>query len=510
MGRMMQKKQNILWHFLFCIFLMIFMTGCGSERNVQGMVSKKYPEGFSLKHPKSWKVRVEEEKHIMISAASPDQDPSFVLVYPFFLEKIMSSRDWLEKNLKGLSGYFANVSMEKIEQVRSFPDETAARFNFERLSSSCRGLALCSIHDRSGILYVLGSTAENFDSMKSQLLEIMRSFRFEEPEEGRRGVPAKPKTSYVQWQDPMEKAFSLELPENWQVQGGTYRRASVDLVHVVQTASPDGRIQIQYNDSNIPIFVVPNQMLAFAGFTEGTWYSPGYGVRMLVKRYTPGRYFLLEYLQQNLSSRYSGFRIESQKDRPDAVADFNRIYSQFAAYGVAFTFHAGEAAFRFEQNAVPYVGYGFVLTQFVQSAAMQGGNWSVPLLTIYICPQDDVETVRDISNHMFQSIRVNPQWAASQQQVAANVSQIVTQTSQEISRIIDDSYWNRQAVLDDVHRKFSNYILGVTDVVDPATGEKWKVEAGHNYYWRKDYTDQVVGTQHAERPDIDFSFLKEF
>jgi len=94
--------------------------------------------------------------------------------------------------------------------------------------------------------------------------------------------------------------------------------------------------------------------------------------------------------------------------------------------------------------------------------------------------------------------------------LTANVSQIVTQTNQEISRIIDESYWNRQTVLDETSRRFSNYILGVTDVVDPETGEKWKIEAGHNYYWRKDYTNQLAGTRTADRPDIDFTLLKEF
>ena len=64
--------------------------------------------------------------------------------------------------------------------------------------------------------------------------------------------------------------------------------------------------------------------------------------------------------------------------------------------------------------------------------------------------------------------------------------------------------------MDDINRKFSNYILGVTDVVDPETGETWKVEAGHNYYWRRDFTNQVAGTRTADRPDINFSLLKEF
>ena len=105
---------------------------------------------------------------------------------------------------------------------------------------------------------------------------------------------------------------------------------------------------------------------------------------------------------------------------------------------------------------------------------------------------------------------MNPQWVSSQQQLAANVSQIVAQTNQEISDIINNSYWARQRTLDNIHRKFSNTILGITDVADPITGEKWKVEAGHNYYWRKDYTDQIVGDEVFERPDIDFSLLREF
>jgi len=85
----------------------------------------------------------------------------------------------------------------------------------------------------------------------------------------------------------------------------------------------------------------------------------------------------------------------------------------------------------------------------------------------------------------------------------------VSQTGQEISKIISDSYWTRQGVMDNVNRRFSNYILGVTDVVDHDTGQTWKVEAGHNYYWAKPGGDAVVGTNTFTRPDIDFTPLKE-
>jgi len=302
----------------------------------------------------------------------------------------------------------------------------------------------------------------------------------------------------------------MEAPAGWAINGGTFRRASVDLIHVLQAVSPDQKILVQFNDSNIPVFVVPSPLLTMGGFREGSWYSPGYGVRMMVKRYTPGVHFINEYLNSQYLPRLAQFQIVSQKERPDIVSSFNKIYSQYMAYGISFTLHAGEAAFRFEQDSQPFVGYGLALTQFVQSMSMQGGNWSLALMIVYSCPASKIDTVREIADHMFQSVKMNPHWVASQQQLAANVSQIVTQTNQEISRIINESYWSRQRTLDHIHRRFSNYILGMTDVVDPETGEGWKVEAGHNYYWRKDYTDQIIGTEVYTRPDIDFSPLKEF
>jgi hypothetical protein len=474
------------------------------------MVAKRYPQGFSLRHPDSWSAQVIEKKYIWLGVQGESKSP-FIFVYPFFLRKSMESSSWLKKNILALNQFFAQASLEKVERIRTFPDEAACRFFFRKDGLAYKGIALCSIFEKSGIAYALAAPEESFEAKKRELFSVLESFRFESPEEGSPQETAEPRMRYQSWQDPVEHAFTIDVPQGWSVNGGTYRRASVDLVHVLQAISPDRKIKILFNDQNLPVFAIPTQTLLWAGFREGSWYSPGYGVNMLVKRYLPGQYFLSEYLEQNYRPSLSAFSVVEQKERPDVVASFNRIYSQLAYTGVSFTLHAGDAAFRFSQNSEPFVGYGLAVTQVVQAAAMGGGgNWSVALLLIYLCPEKQVETVRETATHMFQSVRMNPTWVAGQQQLAANVSQIVTQTNQEISRIIDESYWSRQAVLDDVNRKFSNYILGVTDVVDPETGDTWKVEAGHNYYWRKAHTNVIVGTEVDQRPDIDFSLLKEF
>jgi hypothetical protein len=483
------------------IGLMSFLA-CGGTKLTQ----TRYPEGYSLLQPKGWMARVADRAYVLVSSPETSPTPAFLLVYPFFLKNVLPANSWLTQNLPLMSKYLPNAVIEKTQQLRTRPDECAMKFRFEKSGVAYAGLALCSIYEKSGILYIAAAKADAFESVRPVLKAMIQSFRFGTPEAG---PTAKPKLQYVNWSDPKEQAFSLDVPQGWQVQGGTYRRASVDLVHVLQAVSPDQNIRIQYNDANIPAFVLPNQTLAWSGFPEGSWYSPGYGVRNLVKRYLPGRQFLKEYLGQNYQPRLSGFTYVSEKDRPDIVAEFNRIYSSSQTYGVQVSMHAGEAAFRFSQDGTPFVGYGLALTQLVYMPSMNGGNWNVALLLVYTCPDSEAQTVQDTASHMFMSVKMNPQWVAGQQQLTANVSQIVTQTSQAISKIIDDAYWTRQGAMDNINRKFSNYILGVTDVVDPETGQTWKVEAGHNFYWTRGAGDVVAGTQTYTRPDIDFKPLFE-
>jgi hypothetical protein len=90
-----------------------------------------------------------------------------------------------------------------------------------------------------------------------------------------------------------------------------------------------------------------------------------------------------------------------------------------------------------------------------------------------------------------------------QQNIAANTSQIVSRTNQEISRMISDTYRTRQSVDDELSRRRSNATLGVEDVTDPLTGREFKVESGSNHYWI-DHRGAVVGTDTDTRPTLDF------
>jgi len=486
----------------------------------QDSTLRSYPEGFSLRIPPRWEARIIDGRYIYVSPQEEGAGSGFILAYPFFLGEQTGSLSWLQSHLPEMTRFFTDLLIEKLSRIRTSPDESAARLFFRKGGRSYQGRALCSIQDKSGILYVIAAPQGEFENVKPALLAAVETFRFIRPREEEKAPQKSPRIEYASWLDPVENAFSLEVPRGWSIDGGTFRRSAVDFAQFLRAVSPDGAIDMRINDREIPAFTMPSPILAMTGFAEGSWYSPGYGVRMKVREYEPGRSFLKNYIRETVGSRVSGFEAVTENDRPDVVSNFNRIYGHLAVYGVSFTHHAGETAFRFRRGSLAYVGYGFAMTQVVRSTGAPGGIWSVPLLVLYTCPPEEADTVRRISDRMFQTVHVNPLWAASQQLRTSVVSHIVAQTHREITEIIDRSYWARQEIMesnlrrgrimDGINRKFSNAILGVTDVVDPETGESWTVTGGHNYYWRKAYTNQVVGTDIYERPDIDFTPLREY
>jgi hypothetical protein len=339
-----------------------------------------------------------------------------------------------------------------------------------------------------------------FRLLEDAFARVLASVRFT-------GAPAaggQPAPNWVRWQDPKEKAFSFEVPSGWNITGGLFRFASVDTRPAWQLASPDGQVRISGGDAELPPFTLPSPTLAMAGFREGSWYSPGYGVNMLVRRYLPGLAFAREYVTARVARSCSDLVFTDSRERPDAVQALNAIYSQYGAYGVSLSLTAGEVAFTCRQNEQSMRGYYFAGTQLTQTQG--SGLWNVEHLCGFLAPAARAAEAQSVLHHIIGSIQVNPQWAAMQQGIAANTSRIVARTSEAISNIINETYWNRQAVMDEISRRRSNVTLGVEDVIDPATGRQIKIESGSEYYWM-DHRGTIVGTQTDTRPTLDFRQL---
>jgi hypothetical protein len=342
----------------------------------------------------------------------------------------------------------------------------------------------------------IAAPAAEFEARKAELAAVLRTFSFSGGGSGGGSGNASARR-YVRWTEPNERAYSIEVPEGWQVQGGLFRFSSVDVRGELNVRSPDGVIQVFAGDRSLPTFAVPNQTLAMTGFREGMPYSPGYGTTFIVNRFIPGAAFAEMYARR----RFGDLQVVDRKERPDLVQTIARI---FAEYGNPLNtrYSIGEVSFTSPR------GNGYVLAGTSLWGIAGTELWKVEYLYGFLAPPQGVAAANEILARGTATYALNPQWVAAQQGLTAATSQIVARTGEEISRIHSQSYWATQNTMDRIGRERSDANRGVVRLRDAETGEEFTAPAGANYYLRVRGQDTILGNNTGDRPpNIDVNEL---
>ena len=461
----------------------------------RGWSEHRDPQGFTVPLPPGWSAATDARTgRVTISGPSEER----VIIWPVFIPGALDAAG---------AGAVLGRLAERVQPGTRWEAPEAAGPSAVRAVGREGAQAAVAIFSwaatprgTGGCLYIGQAGAGPFRESEEILSSIMAGFRVA-------GAPSdstpakKAAVQYVRWTDPREQAFSVEVPKGWKVQGGLFRFAPVDVRGAIEVVSPDGDVRITAGDAELPSFTEPSPMLTMTGFQEGSWYSPGYGVNMMVRRYLPGLAFAQEYAASRVARGCTDVRIGESRERPDAVQAVNEVNARFGVYGISQQLTAGEVFFTARAGGRPAEGYCFAGTQQTQMSGM--GLWKVEHLFTALASAEKKDLARDVLVHLIESYQLNPQWAAMQQGITANTSKIVSQTHEEISGIIQSTYENRQRSDDEIGRRRSNAMLGVEDVIDPVTGRELKIESGSNYYWI-DHRGTIVGTDTHTLPGLDF------
>lgn len=480
-----------------------------------GWVRDENRAGFVIEHPPGWKV--ETPASDMVIVHSPDSS-RIVIIQGIMTKPGTTSREWLDGAPLRFLTLFPNSQAGPIVQRSRQPDESMMFLTYQSPSGPSRAGLLVALDRGAGMMYGIAAPANQFERAKHELLRILQSFSVTNPPPppGMKRLPAPaaapgkpnvPNVEYTRWSDPVEQAFSIEVPKGWTVKGGTLRKASVDVRQWLQEYSPDGQTMVFGSDPTIPgSFAVPNQTLAFAGFHEGSWYSPGYGVQMYVLRYQPGVVFG-EAFARNLARGCAAFEVRERKERPDLSRTVNELYSRYGGGYVRMSVTHGEVSFSCQKNGRDFGGYVVAGTMLTEVAGMLGGNWVVQTLYGFLAPVDQTGLAAAVLAHGTETLQFNPQWIQMQQNVTMNTSRIVTETNHYISKLQSEAYWNRQRSQDRISQARSDANRGIVRVQDPNTGEVYEVANGRNYYWRHGPSGTIIGTNTYDPPNIDVTPL---
>jgi hypothetical protein len=290
---------------------------------------------------------------------------------------------------------------------------------------------------------------------------------------------ATPAGDWSVFTDPVEHAFSIEVPAGWDVQGGVNRVSAVYVPYWLRAVSPDGGTEIFFGDANVPMYLEPNQALNIAGFHEGTL-APVFGQQLPVQHYRRGEEFAAEWGPARVRQRCAQPVLRSVEPLPDASRSIDLA---FANRGVQAEIEAGQAVMSCRLNGAPGVGYVFAATERVASGVADNSIWQVKLLAGFVAAAGQEGRAADLLAHAASSFRIDPNWQAAASQTTVSVSQIVVNVDKVMSASIAQRFAYANRMGDAAHQGEVHAVRGEQTYYDPESQQTFHLDNAAAHYW---------------------------
>jgi len=299
-----------------------------------------------------------------------------------------------------------------------------------------------------------------------------------------------PAESWTVFQDPFEKAFTLEVPEGWTVRGGLFRLGYSDARPMVDLTSPDGRINVRLGDLAIPAYAVPSQYHSH----EGDIVDLGAQAQLVIARYRSGPEFAVLY-------SHVRFTQQCQQATGDAVNVDFAVPNYPQPDDHATHASAGEIAYRCGTGGAQRIAFAYART------AAQGDFWSVPTLASFISSPDRVPEARAVLLHSAQTLKMSPQWQKQQKQLDDFAIQYQHARQQRCPKAMTVQMRQFEAQMETMRKQValfeqrqiasdgtSQALRGVTPTIDPFACQAREVWIGTKRTYWTNSTGAVVNT----------------
>jgi hypothetical protein len=306
--------------------------------------------------------------------------------------------------------------------------------------------------------------------------------------------------TWVKFTDPLEQAFTLEVPQGWTVKGGMFRLGYSDHRQMVDMTSPDGKINIRIGDLSIPVYFLPNQ-----SHREGEVYDLGAQAQGRVARYRTGQEFSAAYGKARFAKVCTSVTLK-QSSLPPIAKPIDPAGNNSTAKT-----SDGEATYSCAGSQGARIAY-----VFSQTAPAQG-LWQVANLVSYVAPDTQVAETRNILEHSEKTFVLSPAWIQKQKQLdeqalvyqrerqQARMRQLTEQVAQFETKMQAmqnqvNQFERGQAKRESQFQAFDNVIAGVTPTVDPFGNAGESATGAKNSYWRNPATGETVNADKSPGP----------
>lgn len=456
------------------------------------------PAGFRVNLPEGWRAMQSKAGHFVLASADAQR---YV-----FLQPVRRTADCVTTLRQTLAagGQFAGAQSPDVRAEGR--GQAVARFVYQNGRS--RGQMLCAeTSRRSGMFYGVVAPVATFARELPGLVRVLESFRFEAaataPSGGGGPVSLPP---MVTWREPRELAYTLAVPQGWQVAGGIQRQDVTHYTDGVQAASSDGAV-VRLGDQRFGSCQVPGP--GAASMPNGGQWQGWCGLQS-------GQQFAGTYLQ--LLARDLGVSIQSNQVRMIPRQDLaQQMDSLPRSMGLSVQTSAVEVRFSGTRNGAPVAGA--LLASVRLDHAVQGQNFLLGTQTFgvtgFLGRPEQFGMLARLTGAMRSSTRVNPVWWSQTQRINQQVAQATLATMRQQAENQQREFWERMDAMDR-RREGVNDILGGRVRLTDGDGNRYEAKSGSNYYFFDEEAgrrvsrpdDAVVGTDVWPSPVVDLRPLE--
>jgi len=228
------------------------------------------------------------------------------------------------------------------------------------------------------------------------------SFPFSTDNNANQAQPAQPQTdtSFINWTDPFENAFTTQIPDGWTVEGGIADVLGVKRVSYT-ILSPDETVLIDVGNPDMGYFLQPDPQ---NGLQAGLMIMESGGMTVGVAEYMTGAEAAAALIETSIASLCESYQLDSQTDIPDQ-SGFTADETQF--------FSAGEITFTCVIEGTQTVGYYYGVTIATNDANF-GPVWYIDTTFGFIAVPERVEEAAGVLAQTLGTFQYNPAWLDTQ------------------------------------------------------------------------------------------------
>jgi PDZ domain len=298
-------------------------------------------------------------------------------------------------------------------------------------------------------------------------------------------------SNYVRLTDPLEQAFTVEVPSGWNSVGALARQAALQINPYVRSLSPDKMTYLLLGDPTLPSFSPPSQMGNAIGHPEGTLYDAGLGGRALVLRYLPGSQFARSYGETMLQGLCPSLKFASSQDRPDLATKASALWPTV----IPSVANGGEATFTCTHNKQEMEARVEAVTRITRDNII----WAVILLQGFIAPRAQSNTAEEILNHVAGSVTFSQAWMQKQNGLSQQAAIAINQRMQDTLRQ-ERKFIQSLNSVDENFESMDEIVSGFSTYHDEKTGTNYSLSNTNPNKWIDDSTGRILSTPTNSKP----------